>query len=352
MVLIAREVSAKYYSSVTFLTDKRILVTGGCGFLGSHFIRLVLERHQDTYVVNVDALTYAANRRNLEGIDEARYRLVEGDICDKELVAKLMNEADVVVNFASETHVDRSIHSTSDQFLRTNVVGVHSLLEALRNSPHIQTFVHVSSDEVWGSLPLESDEKFTENSPYNPSSPFAASKAAGDLLVRAYVKTHKLPVIVARSVNCFGPRQYPEKLFPFFTMRAIHNERLPLYGSGENMRDWLYVDDHSEAILTILEQGMPGEVYNISNGIEYSNKYVAEHILAALGKPASLIAYVDDRPAHDLKYAVDSSKLRGLGWKPRWSLTDKLKETVDWYATNYPQNVTNETSGTSGGAHP
>ena len=310
---------------------KRVLICGGCGFMGSNFIRTLLERHHDTRVVNVDALTYAANTENLSGIDESRYSFVKGDIADQNLMSKLMKSAEIVVNFAAETHVDRSIHTNASAFIHTNVAGVHALLEALRESPGVERMVHISTDEVWGDVPLDSKERFTEESPFRPNSPYAASKAAGDLLIRSYVKTHRLPVIVTHSVNNYGPRQFPEKIIPFFTMRALADKPLPLYGTGQNMRDWIHVDDHTDAILTVLQKGEPGSVYNISQQEECSNVFIAEQILAILEKPKSLISYVEDRPAHDLKYAVDSSKIRSLGWKPRYSLKKHLPEVIRWF---------------------
>ncbi|MBI2610939.1 dTDP-glucose 4,6-dehydratase [Candidatus Kaiserbacteria bacterium] len=310
------------------LGGKRVLVCGGAGFMGSNFILYTLARIPDLRIVNLDLLTYAGNPENLAGVDTSRYSFVKGDIADADLTAKLFKDADMVVNFAAETHVDRSIHSSAEAFVHTNVLGVHFLLEALRHTPNVGRMVYISTDEVWGDIPLDSKERFTEESPFLPNSPYAASKAAGDLLVRAYVKTHQLPVIVTHSVNNYGPRQFPEKIIPFFTARALQDEPLPLYGDGENRRDWLYVDDHSEAILTVLTKGTLGEVYNISQQKEYSNKELALRILEALGKPASLITYVEDRPAHDRKYAVDSAKLRGLGWTPKYTLEEKLSEVV------------------------
>ncbi|MBI2612509.1 dTDP-glucose 4,6-dehydratase [Candidatus Kaiserbacteria bacterium] len=310
------------------LRGKRLLVCGGAGFMGSNFILYALERIPDLRIVNLDLLTYAGSLENLAGVDTSRYSFVKGDIADADLAAKLFKDADMVVNFAAETHVDRSIHTSAEAFVRTNVLGVHSLLEALRHSPNVERMVHISTDEVWGDLPLDSKERFTEESPFLPNSPYAASKAAGDLLIRAYVATHKLPVIVTHSVNNYGPRQFPEKLIPFFTARALRDEPLPLYGDGENRRDWLHVDDHSEAVLTVLAKGVPLEVYNISQQKEYSNKEIALRILEILGKPASLISYVEDRPAHDRKYAVDSTKLRSLGWTPRSSLEEKFPDVV------------------------
>ncbi len=315
----------------------RLLVCGGCGFMGSNFIRSYLSSSRGS-IVNLDLLTYAGNEKNLEGVNE-RYKFVQGDICDTALVKELMASADMVVNFAAETHVDRSIHTSADAFVRTNVLGVHSLLESLRASPHIKKFVHISTDEVWGDLPLDSKERFTEDSPFRPNSPYAASKAGGDLLVRAYVQTHKVPAIVTHSVNNYGPRQYPEKLIPFFVARALGDMPLPLYGTGENMRDWLYVDDHSDAVLTVLEKGEPGEIYNISQQEEHSNKEIAERILSELEKPLSLIQLVEDRPAHDRKYAVDSAKLRSLGWVPKHTLDEMLPKTIRWYAEHGAREV-------------
>ena len=322
----------------TFLARKKVLVCGGCGFMGSNFILTLLARFPDVKIVNVDALTYAGNPHNLDGVDVSRYTFVRGDIADASLMLQYMQNVDAVVNFAAETHVDRSIHEGAAAFIHTNVIGVHSLLEALRQSPGVKKMVHISTDEVWGDLPLDSKERFTEESSFRPNSPYAASKAAGDLLVRSYVQTHKLPVIVTHSVNNYGPRQFPEKLIPFFTMRALSNQPLPLYGKGENMRDWLYVDDHTEGVFTVIEKGVAGEIYNISQQKEYSNKDIAKRILHVLDKPTSLLTYVEDRPGHDLKYSVDSSKLRLLGWKPHFSLEEKLPETVEWFKENFSSN--------------
>lgn len=309
--------------------------------MGSNFILKLLSSVPDATVVNVDALTYAGNQQNLDGVDTSRYKFVQGDIADTYLMLTYMQDVDVVANFAAETHVDRSIHVSSEAFLHTNVMGVHALLEALRKSPKVQKMIHISTDEVWGDLPLNSKERFTEESPFRPNSPYAASKAAGDLLIRSYVKTYNVPVIVTHSVNNYGPRQFPEKLIPFFTMRALANKPLPLYGSGENMRDWLHVDDHTDGVLTVVEKGAAGEAYNVSQQKEYSNKDIAERILHILGKPNSLITYVEDRPGHDLKYAVDSSQLRSLGWKPRHSLEEDLPETIAWFKA-HPSSIEEE----------
>lgn len=313
---------------------KNVLVTGGCGFMGSNFIRFLFETVPDISIVNLDLLTYAGNPENLSGLEGKAYRFVQGDIADVSLVQTLMTEVDTVVNFAAETHVDRSIHGEAANFVHTNINGVHALLEALKHSPNIKKMIHISTDEVWGDLPIESKEQFDEESPMRPNSPYAASKAAGDLLVRAYAKTYTLPVIVTHSVNNFGPRQFPEKIIPFFTLQAIANKPLPLYGTGRNVRDWIYVDDHSSAILTLLEKGISGEVYAISAGEEYANITIAQKILGILGKPENTITFVKDRPAHDLRYSVNSSKLRSLGWKPASLFDERLRETVTWYAEN------------------
>ncbi|OGG86401.1 dTDP-glucose 4,6-dehydratase, partial [Candidatus Kaiserbacteria bacterium RIFCSPLOWO2_02_FULL_59_19] len=299
----------------------------------------ILERIPDARVVNLDALTYAGNPANVRGLDARRYRFVKGNIANTPLMRALMREADIVVNFAAETHVDRSIHESSKEFVMTNVVGVHSLLEALLASPNIRKMVHISTDEVWGDLPLRSKSRFVEESEFRPNSPYAASKASGDLLIRSYMRTYGAPVIVTHSVNNYGPRQYPEKLIPFFILRALKDEPLPLYGTGENMRDWLHVNDHSDAIILVLESGNAGEIYNISQQQEHSNKYIAKKILRILGKPLSLITCVEDRPGHDMKYAVDSSKLRSLGWRPRRSLKEDLPEVIQWFREHLPLGV-------------
>ena len=303
--------------------------------MGSNFIRYVLDNFQKTKIINLDLLTYAGNKENLNGIPLKNYRFVKGDINDTALAAKLMKSADLAVNFAAETHVDRSIHGGASDFVRTNISGVHSLLEALRQSPNILKMVHISTDEVWGDLSLDSRIKFNEESPFKPNSPYAASKAAGDLLARSYVRTYGLPIIVSHSVNNFGPRQFPEKLIPFFTLRAMRNKPLPLYGDGKNVRDWIYVDDHTTAVLSLLQKAKTGEVYAISRDEEYSNLEIANKILKILNKPRNLITFVKNRPAHDRRYSVNSLKLRRLGWKPKHSLEEQLRNTINWYQENF-----------------
>src|SRR3989344_6145877 len=317
-----------------FLDNKTILVCGGCGFMGSNFIRYVLDNFKKAKIINLDLLTYAGNKKNLAGISSKNYQFVKGNINNLKLMVRLMKTADFIVNFAAETHVDRSIHGGAPDFVRTNVLGVQSLLEALRQSPNVLKMIQISTDEVWGDLALDSKEKFKEDSPFKPNSPYAASKAAGDLLVRSYVKTYGAPAIVSHSVNNFGPRQFPEKLIPFFALRAMRNQPLPLYGDGKNVRDWLYVDDHTAAILSLLEKAETGGDYAISRGEEFSNLEIAGKILKILNKSKDLITFVKDRPGHDRRYSVDSLKLRRLGWKPKYSFEDQLKKTIAWYREN------------------
>ncbi len=302
--------------------------------MGSNFIHYILNNFNNTKVFNLDLLTYAGNKDNLIGIPAKRYKFLRGDICDTALAARIMKKVDFVVNFAAETHVDRSIYSESEDFMHSNIIGVYSLMKALRLSPNVKKMVQISTDEVWGDLPLKSKSKFNENSPIKPNSPYSASKAAGELLVRAYVKTYNLRVIISRSVNNFGPRQFPEKLIPFFTLRAMKDQLLPLYGDGQNIRDWLYVDDHTEAILKLLHKGVIGEIYGISRSKECSNIEIAKKILKLLGKPEKLITFVEDRLGHDRRYSVDSSKLRRLGWKPAHSFNEQFSYTINWYRKN------------------
>ena len=321
-------------SKKTF-ADETFLVCGGCGFMGSNFIRLALLQNPKLAIINLDSLTYAGNLRNLDGISRSRHRFVKGNICDTKLMTKLMRRADMIVNFAAETHVDRSIHGGADAFIRTNIVGLHSLLKALRASPNIKKMLHISTDEVYGDLPIKSKKKFTEKSPLLPNSPYAASKAAGDLLIHSYVNTHRLPIIGSHSENKFGPRQFPEKLIPFFVLQALVDKNLPLYGDGRNIRDWIYVDDHSRAICTLLAKGVPGETYGISAAEEHSNREIVEVILRALKKSLDLIAFVADRPGHDRRYAIEAKKIRLLGWRPTYLFSKALEETIRWYKNNH-----------------
>jgi dTDP-glucose 4,6-dehydratase len=313
---------------------KNIFVTGGAGFIGSAFVRLVLDENPDCRVVNFDALTYAGNLDNLEGLDPARHRFVRGDICDPAAVLGALEEgADVVINFAAESHVDRSIHSAAE-FVRTNVLGTQVLLDAARER-NIERFVQVSTDEVMGSLPECDDAFFTEESPFEPNSPYSASKAAAEHLCRAALHTHGLDVVVTRCGNNYGPRQFPEKFLPLMLSNAMRDEAIPVYGDGRNVRDWIYVEDHCRAILAVAECGRAGEVYNIGARNERRNIEVAESVLDALAKPRTLLAFVKDRPGHDRRYAIDPSKAESeLGWRPRETWETGLAKTIRWYAEN------------------
>ncbi len=304
-----------------------LLVTGGAGFIGSNFIRHVLREHPADRVVNLDKLTYAGNPANLADVQrDPRYAFVHGDICDAALVREVLHGVDAVVNFAAESHVDRSLVEP-DGFLRTDVFGVFTLLEAVRElkTPRV---VHVSTDEVYGSVAQGSS---TEQDPLRPSNPYSASKAAGDLLALAYWRTHGVPVVITRSSNNFGPHQYPEKVVPLFITNALDDQPLPLYGDGRHVRDWLYVLDNCAAIDLVLRRGRDGEVYNVGGGHEVENVVLTREILRLTGKPDSLIRRVTDRPGHDRRYSVDSTKVGQLGWAPRHPFPSALETTVRWY---------------------
>ena len=307
----------------------KILVTGGAGFIGSNFIRYLLARHAADEVVNLDALKYSGNLETLADIaDDPRYRFVHGDIADAEIVCEAMQGAAVVVNFAAESHVDRSIEDP-EAFLHTNVDGTLVLLQAARRAD-VQCFVQVSTDEVYGSLGPSGC--FVESSPLRPSSPYAASKAAADLLALSFWTTYHLPVVVTRCSNNFGPYQFPEKVVPLFVTNALADELLPLYGDGMNVRDWIYVEDHCAALDLVLRGGRPGEIYNIGASSERSNRELTELILSILDKPLSLIRYVSDRPGHDRRYALDATKMRAeFDWRPLHTFDDALRRTVLWY---------------------
>ena len=308
----------------------KILVTGGAGFIGSNFVRHVLATHPGDSIVNLDKLTYAGNLENLRDVEsDPRYRFVKGDICDGPVVREAMRGADAVVHFAAETHVDRS-NLGADDFLRTNVTGTFTLLEAAREL-RIGRFLAVSTDEVYGSI---AEGAAREGDPLNPSNPYSASKAAADLLARAYWTTHRLPVLITRSSNNFGPYQYPEKVIPLFVTNALEDRALPLYGDGRNVRDWLYVLDNCAAIDLVLRKGAEGEIYNIGGAAEVQNVTLTRRILALLGKPESLITPVADRPGHDRRYALDSGKVHALGWTPATSFDAALAATVEWYRTH------------------
>jgi len=311
----------------------KILVTGGAGFIGSAFIRLAIS-HTDHEIVNLDKLTYAGNLENLASIaNDPRYRFVRGDIADRDTVSRVVADSRpaAVVNFAAESHVDRSIFAPGPVF-ETNLRGTFTMLEIAREY-QIGRFVHVSTDEVYGSLapPLEADEQF----PLNPSSPYSAAKAGSDLLALAYAKTYKLPVLVTRASNNYGPYHFPEKLIPLMISNAMEDRPLPIYGDGMQVRDWLYVEDHCRAILTVLEKGREGEIYNVAGNRSLTNLEVVEQILAITGKPRSLMQYVKDRPAHDRRYALSSEKLTTeTGWTPQMDFDRGLAATIEWYRDN------------------
>lgn len=313
----------------------RVLVTGGAGFIGSNFIRYALRNHPDWHVTNLDKLTYAGNLENLRDIEGSpHYSFIKGDIADRELVDALFreNRFDLVVNFAAESHVDRSILDPAP-FIDTNTKGTQVLLEASRQHG-ISKFVQVSTDEVYGSLG-PADPPFTEENPLRPNSPYAASKAAADMMVRAYYRTYAVPSIVTRCSNNYGPYQFPEKLIPLMITNALEDKPLPVYGDGENVRDWIHVEDHCRAIDLVIQGGQAGEVYNIGARCEMKNLDVVRAVLGVLGKPESLITFVPDRPGHDRRYAIDATKIsRELGWKPRYRLLDVLPELVRWYQDN------------------
>lgn len=309
---------------------KRILVTGGAGFIGSHFTRYLLNHYPDYEVVVLDLLTYAGNRANLADLEgNPRFTFVQGDVRHRQTVEELLEGATYVVHFAAETHVDRSILEP-DAFITTDVYGTYLMLETARHF-RIERFVHISTDEVYGSTPTG---KFKETDPLQPSSPYAASKAGADLLAQVYWKTYRLPVIITRSCNAFGPNQYPEKLIPLFITNALEDKPLPLYGDGQQVRDWVYVLDLCCAIDRVLHQGLPGEVYNIGGNNERTNLEVTRLILNLLGKPEHLITFVPDRPAHDRRYALDTAKIRSLGWQPQTPFEVALQDTVQWYLQN------------------
>jgi dTDP-glucose 4,6-dehydratase len=308
----------------------RILVTGGCGFIGSSFVRLVLAERPDWQVVNLDKLTYAGRLENLQDVAaDPRYRLVRGDICDPAAVGDAMAGCTLAVNFAAETHVDRSLLGAS-HFIDTDIKGVLVLLEEARRVG-LERFVQISTDEVYGSIESGS---FTEASLLNPRNPYSASKAGGDRLAYAYWATYGVPVIITRASNNYGPHQYPEKLIPLFVTNALREQALPLYGDGRNVRDWLHVTDHCRAILFLLEHGTSGEVYNIAGDNERENIEITRKILRLLDRPESLITPVQDRAGHDRRYSLDASKLRGLGFRPRVDFEQGIAETVRWYVEN------------------
>ncbi len=309
---------------------KHFLVTGGAGFIGSNFIRYLLKKYPDVEITNIDKLTYAGNLDNLKDIENnPRYQFVKGDICHTDIVEPLVKESDVVVNFAAESHVDRSI-GRPDDFIQTDVFGTFVLLEAARKYG-IEKFVQISTDEVYGSTLGES---FKETDPLMPSSPYSASKAGADRLAYSYFVTYDLPVIITRCSNNFGPYQYPEKLIPLFVTNAMEDKKLPIYGDGKNVRDWIYVEDHCSAIDLALNRGEIGEVYNIGAGNEKNNLEITDYILKKLDKPSNLILFVKDRLGHDRRYSLNWDKIKQLGWKPSVSFEEGMDNTIDWYVQN------------------
>lgn len=305
----------------------RILVTGGAGFIGSNFVHYVLDEHDEDEVVTLDALTYAGSKDNLEGVlDHPRHEFVEGDIRNRELVTELIDDADAVVNFAAESHVDRSIEGAKP-FVTTNVEGTQTLLDAAKDAG-IDRFLQISTDEVYGQI---LDGTFSESDPLNPRNPYAATKAGADLLAQSYQTTHDLPVVITRTCNNFGPRQHPEKLIPKFIQNAAAGDPLPVYGDGSNVREWIYVEDNCRALDLVLREGDSGEIYNIGSDTEKTNLEVTQAILDAVGADDDLIEFVDDRAGHDQRYALNTEKVRSLGWDPEYTFEEGLGRTVDYY---------------------
>lgn len=309
----------------------RVLVTGGAGFIGSNFVRYALAAHPDWQVTTLDKLTYAGRLENLESVkDEPRHRFVQGDVANPSVAAPLVRDADIVVHFAAETHVDRSIRNAGE-FITTDVYGTFVLLEAARENPSLRRFVQISTDEVYGSVPQGSSKETDELRPRNP---YSASKAGADRLAYSYWATYNVPVVITRASNNYGPNQFPEKIIPLFITNLLDDIPVPLYGDGQNERDWLHVDDHCRGVDLLIDTGQPGEVYNIGGGNQIKNVDLTHRILELVGKPASLIKPVADRPGHDRRYSLDTGKLESLGWKPRERFEAGLAKTVQWYRDN------------------
>ncbi len=305
----------------------RILTTGGAGFIGSNFVHYILNEYDDDEIITLDALTYAGSKDNLSDVlDDPRHRFVEGDIRDHDLVSDLMSDVDVVVNFAAESHVDRSIEG-AEPFVTTNVQGTQTLLDAATNAD-IDRFLQISTDEVYGQV---LDGKFAEDDPLNPRNPYAATKAGADLLAESFHTTHGLPVVITRTSNNFGPRQHPEKLIPKFIKNASAGKTLPVYGDGSNVREWIYVEDNCRALEHVLREGNVGEVYNIGSHTQKTNLEVTEAILDAVGGSKELIEFVEDRPGHDQRYALETTKIEALGWETNYSFEEGLEATVEYY---------------------
>jgi dTDP-glucose 4,6-dehydratase len=309
----------------------KVLVTGGAGFIGSNFVRYALNAHADWQVTTLDKLTYAGRIENLDSVkDDPRHRFVRGDVADAAVAGPLVRESDVVVHFAAETHVDRSIRNAGE-FITTDVFGTFVLLEAARENPALRRFVQISTDEVYGSVPTGSSRETDELRPRNP---YSASKAGADRLAYSYFATYNVPVVITRASNNYGPNQFPEKVIPLFITNLIDDIPVPLYGDGQNERDWLHVDDHCRGVDLLIDKGVPGEVYNIGGGNQVKNVDLTHRIFELVDKPRSLIKPVADRPGHDRRYSLDTSKLESLGWKPRERFEDGLAKTVQWYRDN------------------
>lgn len=307
----------------------KILVTGGSGFIGSNYIRMMFKRYPDTEITNLDKLTYAGNPENLRDITNPGYTFIKGDICDPDMVNKAMEGTDAVVHFAAESHVDRSIKDGS-VFVTTNVLGTNTLLNCALQSG-VNKFIHVSTDEVYGSI---DDGSFTEEDPLEPSSPYSASKAGSDLLAMSYYITYGLPVTITRCTNNFGPYQYPEKLIPLFITNLMEGKKVPVYGTGLNVRDWIFVDDHCSGIDFVFNHGRSGDIYNIGGGSELTNLEITHRILEMLGQDESSIEFVEDRKGHDLRYSLDCTKLKDMGWRPEYDFDTALEFTVNWHMEN------------------
>ncbi len=312
----------------------KILVTGGAGFIGSNFIHYWLQTYPGDQIINFDALTYAGNLDNLKDLENnSRYQFIHGNIVDEEAVNKAVEGVDLIVHFAAESHVDRSIKNSAD-FIKTNVEGTRVLLEAAKNHGNIR-FHHISTDEVFGSLAFAAP-KFTEKTPYDPRSPYSASKAAADHLVRAYYHIHKLPITISNCSNNYGPYQYPEKIIPLFVTNLIEGKKVPVYGAGKNVRDWIHVDDHNRGVDFIIKKGKIGETYCLGGNCEKSNLEITELILKIMGAGSEMIEYVNDRLGHDLRYAIDFTKAKtDLGWEPQIDFASGLEETIKWYKNNF-----------------
>ena len=308
-----------------------ILITGGAGFIGSNFVTYILDTHPDWKITTLDKLTYAGRLENLhEVMDNPRHRFVRGDVTEHSTVAPLVAESDLIVHFAAETHVDRSIHEAGN-FIKTDIYGTFVLLDAARSSSRLRCFIQISTDEVYGSVSEGASKEIDELKPRNP---YAASKASADLLALSYWATYNIPVVITRASNNYGPKQFPEKLIPLFITNALDHQSVPLYGDGTNVRDWLHVSDHCRALDLLLEQGQPGNIYNIGGGNELKNIDLTNQILDVLDRPVSLIQPTADRPGHDRRYSLDTTKLRATGWEPRIAFNDGLQTTIDWYRNN------------------